>query len=40
LNALRHAETSGQAGLDDIARIRTDPDFDSLRTGFNTTVAL
>ena len=40
LDALRRFESSGQIGLDEIARIRTDPDFDSLRTGFNQTVAL
>lgn len=40
LDALRRFESSGQLGLDDIARIRTDPDFDSLRTGFNQTVAI
>ena len=40
LDALRRFESSGRLGLDDIARIRTDPDFDSLRTGFNKTVAI
>lgn len=40
LDALRRYESSGSLGLDDIARIRTDPDFDSLRNGFNTTVTL
>src|SRR5215472_1335214 len=40
LEALRTFESSGQVGLDDIARIRTDPDFDSLRTGFNQIVSL
>jgi DNA-binding winged helix-turn-helix (wHTH) protein/Tfp pilus assembly protein PilF len=37
---LRQYLSSGGAGLDEIARIRTDPDFDSLRTGFNTQVTL
>jgi len=32
--------SSGDAGLDEIARIRTDPDFDSLRAGFNASVSL
>ncbi|MBV8669511.1 MAG: winged helix-turn-helix domain-containing protein [Candidatus Eremiobacteraeota bacterium] len=32
--------SSGNAGLDEIARIRTDPDFDSLRSGFNASVSL
>lgn len=40
LHALRRYESSGMLGLDEIARIRTDPDFDSLRTGFNATVTL
>ena len=40
LDELRRFETSSDAGLDEIARIRTDPDFDSLRPGFNTIVAL
>lgn len=40
LSAIRRYESSGQLGLDDIARIRTDPDFDSLRSGFNTIVEL
>jgi len=40
LQAIRRYESSGLPGLDEIARIRTDPDFDSLRTGFNTTVEL
>lgn len=37
---LRRFEASSDAGLDEIARIRTDPDFDTLRTGFNTVVTL
>ena len=40
LEALRRYESSGLLGLDEIARIRTDPDFDSLRSGFNTVVTL
>lgn len=37
---LRQYLSSGNAGLDEIARIRTDPDFDSLRSGFNASVTL
>ncbi len=40
LGTLAHFESSGDAGLDEIARIRTDPDFDTLRSGFNTVVTL
>ena len=40
LVTLQHYEASDHIGLDDLARIRTDPDFDTLRTGFNTMVTL
>jgi DNA-binding winged helix-turn-helix (wHTH) protein/Tfp pilus assembly protein PilF len=40
LKAIQRYESSDLSGLDEIARIRTDPDFDSLRSGFNTTVTL
>lgn len=33
---LQRFELSSHIGLDEIARIRTDPDFDSLRSGFNS----
>jgi DNA-binding winged helix-turn-helix (wHTH) protein/Tfp pilus assembly protein PilF len=33
---LERFERSSDIGLDEIARIRTDPDFDSLRNGFNS----
>ncbi len=37
---LRQYLSSGAAGLDAIALIRTDPDFDSLRRGLNASVSL
>ena len=40
LHTLRKFALSGSLGLDEIARMRTDPDFDSLRTGFNSEVSL
>ena len=38
ISTLRNFAASGTFGIDELARLRTDPDFDSLRSGFNSAI--